>query len=1330
MNNKENNYVIMNGKSSLTRRIITWVTTFFFVFQSVGPTFARVTSDQSIENEVSTNYEFIRELTNAYYQYVGTPYINASAPVGDLTTIEEMFDTVIEEYDYAVGGTTYVPIGMGGITTFIPTHTRYKTVGDPLVQSRFVRTQIRALLGRALIDSSKSDLYGTEAQQLKTLFQNALSYIQSDPSKRIGDRLGFDQDAAPLAAPMIWPELRTVHGEEVLVPIVYLTATEMARRVTGNTTEINQAANFGDLIIEGTTVRLGRQAFLDVVNNLINNQGAIISDGDLNITIGGQLQNLSALIQAEGNLSITAQNIRSGTIVHQYETRNGTGGHFGEIAEINSQTGDVRLTAFEDIIIAGSLVRAGDDIVFDAAGNIYIGTVNVSTSENESTGVRYGWRELQSSSVEYLGSTLSAEDSINLIADGRILIDASEIVADNGHLLILAGLGITVQDRLNETQSYQAGKWNKTRAEISAYKTVAMRSLLDAGKDLTINSLFGDITLKAVDISTTEGTSVTATNGGINLLVTKETDHYSYSSVSKSLFLTTTINKGHDIETAVPTTIIGGFEANALYGLNVEYTGDPSFTFDQQVNALQQMPGMEWLLELRGRDDVDWTYVATKYEEWDERNTSLTPAALALITIIVTVFTAGAATGIAASAGGAASTAATAAGATAASSAAIGTTVGAAAAAASVSLITAATIAAASSVVNGNADDPFAVLEDVFDTLHSSDTLRAAAIAAVTAGAVAALDAEFFNFEGATDASGFIVRTGTDLAGNPTYGLSLLGQVAEAAVNASVSAGIEIITSGGDLGDFEEIFLNNLALNAVNALGERLATEIGIASRPGANGSPPDINQLTQYIAHAAAGCLTGALTSEVNDGDTSSSCVNGAGGAVIGEFIGNLRVNVIESQSEAILKEAGVNQAYIELLIRERGYSPQQAFFNATNGNQRQYIDAQLRNLKQQGVNIARLGAAVSAFLAGGDPQDINIAADAGANAAEHNAGGGLAIEQYIIGIFGGILGTSQEDSRLELERVITSLFNNALGFFEENEVTEWERFGRSLKDSEIFRGLANNEVYVRADGSFVARTNGGDLLFSDVVDYTLRSGVDEIAILQSYTVVDIDDVRSGILVNIPVEFDFQLEGYPYDPELQELLILVTDIAQRDPELFITTYPDADQFIQQLGQQLPGYAENFEIYNNWRNNILLSQRADETKGVNVTRNGRPIENITTDPVRFGNTVNVNVRGDIDGVQTSLGSLRATVNRGYVFIDIYGIHEEYRGNELSSELFEALIFTVGSDANQIEGRPAGSNISAIENFGVEASPWARSLNDLGYDTTYDPETNILNSIRR
>ena len=181
-----------------------------------------------------------------------------------------------------------MPIGVGGITTFVPVYDQFKSAGDPLVESRYVRSQIQELLGRTLIDAD-DPAYATEATQLNTLYQNTLSHIQSNPTLRVGDNLGLDQDGGngQLPYPMIWPELRTIHGEEVLVPIVYLTDLEMNQAVSSNIVELNSGASFYDLVIDGTTIQLGRDSFLQVVNSLLVDGGELLGNGDLEIDVGG-----------------------------------------------------------------------------------------------------------------------------------------------------------------------------------------------------------------------------------------------------------------------------------------------------------------------------------------------------------------------------------------------------------------------------------------------------------------------------------------------------------------------------------------------------------------------------------------------------------------------------------------------------------------------------------------------------------------------------------------------------------------------------------------------------------------------------------------------------------------------------------------------------------------------------------------------------------------------------------------------------------------------------------------------------------------------------------
>lgn len=968
--------------SGIRRSLVTWLTIITFFFQTIAPSYAAVMSDAVIENDLASNPAFQPD-ASGLFNYIASAYIDAQAPAG-AQNMAGFYKQVKKDYRFAVDA-SIAPISVGDITIFVDAFKRYKSVGDDLVQSRYVRAQIRSILGRSLINADAS-AYRNEAAQINTLYKNTLNYINSSPAAQFGKPLNKDQDNSGFGKDIIWPELRTIHGEQVLVPIVYLTkVTVDAHKVRDNSTEFNGATQFSDLIIEGSTIQLGREAFLSVVNSLLINGGELLGSGNLTIRVGGEIRNLSGLIQAQGDLVIGAKSIHSETIVHRYDFGAGnTGGYFGEIASIKAD-GSVILRAHEGIILAGAHVSAGQDIRFAANGNIYIGSVQLATSYD---GRVAGWRTSQGSAIEYLGSKLSAEESIELIANGNILIDASEIVAGNDHIEILAGLGITIEDELNVSQSYKKGKFGKTKKEVSAYKTVAMRSLLDAGKDIRLHTEFGDITLKAVDITSADGAAVTAANGKVNLLVTKETDHYSYSSIKKSLFTIKTVNRGHDIETVVPNTIVGGFKANALNGLNVEYEGDAAYSLDEQVAELSKFEGLEWMADVRANHpDADWTAIEAKYEEWNEKNTSLSPAFAAVIAIVVAVATQGAAASVA---GALVETAGFAATATTATGVVVASTATTVVAAGVSSLFVQASLAVANGAANG---DVGGALED----LASSDTIKSIVIAMVTAGAMQALDAEFFNVTAPpTDSAGNVNSVLFEAAkgSSAPYQLTFTGQAFQAVTHATARSAINAITNGDSLGEFvdglDEVLVQSLAQNAVNQLGRELAEEIGIASKPKRDSNtgeiiaPPDINQITRYIAHAATGCLTGSLTAGINQDDVESGCASGAGGAVVGEAIGDLYVYAHKDEVDLLEDVLKDELEYLETFGADG--TDGKTILAALEGDHAYYY-TRLDRLHEQGVGIARVSASLSAFLAGADVANIYIAADAGENAAANNA-------------------------------------------------------------------------------------------------------------------------------------------------------------------------------------------------------------------------------------------------------------------------------------------------------------------------------------------------------
>ncbi|OUR97976.1 hypothetical protein A9Q81_11980 [Gammaproteobacteria bacterium 42_54_T18] len=952
--------------STLKKKLTTYLTVFLMFFYQVGPVYAALLPSLMIQDELESNPQFERS-TSSSYQYQAAAY----AEQLDLaaTTTEGFYEILGQDYPTGLGEATYVPIAVGDITLILPIYKKYKYVGTPYVQNQYIRGQISNLLGRNLIQP-----YQTETVQLNALYANALTYVKNTAGAIFGQNLELDQDASGLDYDMVWPEARIINGEEVVVPIVYLTAATVEyQQVTTNVVEVGGDASLGDLDIDGVTIKFGRDSFLQVAKDLLNDGGEIISEGDLDIVVGGSLTNLSGVIQAENSLSIQADGsvenlsgvIRSGnninifaanvinkTVVHRYDTQYWSGTRYGEISSIDAENGNLTIRSYNDIVFGGAQASAGGELTLAAGGNISLGSVELY----EHSITRFGDGTKETSITSFLQSGLTATETIQLIANGKIVIDAAKIVSDKGHIELLAGLGITIEDDLQVTESHAEGEFGSKDVTESVYQTVAIRALLDAGKGIRLHSQFGDITLRATDITSVEGTTVKATNGGVNMLMTTETDHYSYSSVKSGAFTISTKNYGHNIETGVPNTIVGGFSVEALSGVRVEYEGDSDLSLEEQIGVLSEMEGLEWMGDVLEQAELDpeayqWNEILLQHETWKESNTSLSPAFMAVIAIAIAIVAGPAGAAMASSVTGAAT------------SAIIAGTAGPLAAAISagtVALISQATVAVANGAVNGD-------ISGAMKDFASEDTLKSLAVSMVTAGAINSLDTAYFGID--TEAVNELLEFGPatpemiKAAGTQSLG----SQIAQATIHASVKAGVNTVITGGD---FEEAFVQSLTQDAVNAIGKTLANEIKDAYKPDPITGLRDINNLTRYIAHAATGCLTGTISS-----DTEAGCVAGAGGAVIGEAIADVykdNLNVVqlneggEAASEWVKENLDVDSP-LELSTTE--------------------LDEKIAALTQKGVDLARLGAALGAFVAGAKAEEIYIAANAGQNAAANNS-------------------------------------------------------------------------------------------------------------------------------------------------------------------------------------------------------------------------------------------------------------------------------------------------------------------------------------------------------
>ena len=227
---------------------------------------------------------------------------------------------------------------------------------------------------------------------------------------------------------------------------------------------------------------------------------------------------------------------------------------------------------------------------------------------------------------------------------------------------------------------------------------------------------------------------------------------------------------------------------------------------------------------------------------------------------------------------------------------------------------------AAVAFVNNQGD-----LTATLEQLGSNASLQALLSSMLTAG----LTTQFTEMTG----------LGADLPKDAPLTQRITQDIQQGLVESTVEAGVTSAVYGEDFGD---AFVTSLRSKAAETLGEHIAGEIGSAVEDG------DMDTAGQMIAHAALGCAMGSIASD--------DCASGATGAVIGETVGLLYAEKIKEWAQ-----------------------------DAKNGTlDKEEVISQLKKMKKDGVDMAKLASGFAVALGGGD---VNLAAMTGGNAAENNA-------------------------------------------------------------------------------------------------------------------------------------------------------------------------------------------------------------------------------------------------------------------------------------------------------------------------------------------------------
>ncbi|WP_194928986.1 DUF637 domain-containing protein, partial [Pseudomonas aeruginosa] len=355
--------------------------------------------------------------------------------------------------------------------------------------------------------------------------------------------------------------------------------------------------------------------------------------------------------------------------------------------------------------------------------------------------------------------------------------------------------------------------------------------------------------------------------GAVTFDAVKDLHQESHEKSKGDLAWQSSKGKGQTDETVRQSQLVaqGNLAIKAVEGLKIDLKHIDQKTVSQTIDAMVQAdPQLAWLKQMEQRGDVDWRRVQELHDSWKYSNSGLGVGAQLAIAIVVTYFTAGAASaalGSMAGVGAGSGSMMAAAGSTAMVQA--GTAVGTAAAGWANAAGTAVAMGMASngaiSTINNRGN-----LGDVVKDVTSSDALRGYVVAGTTAGLTAGVYDKWTSTQ--TGTSTALPNTG---AVAPAAGLSTWQGVGQFTSNQLLQNGTSVLLDRalGGKGSLGDALQNSLA-NAFAAYGFKLIGDTTHGVLDDGSLGKIGLHALMGGLAAEAVGgdFRTGALAAGVNE--------------------------------------------------------------------------------------------------------------------------------------------------------------------------------------------------------------------------------------------------------------------------------------------------------------------------------------------------------------------------------------------------------------------------------------------------------------------------------
>ncbi len=414
--------------------------------------------------------------------------------------------------------------------------------------------------------------------------------------------------------------------------------------------DVTVTAIGNDVTNERTITSLDSDTRGQLHKDYADNAARIEAANDLSVSAGRDLNNIGSALQSGRDLTLNAGrdvNIASTQVTNSLvlDSKH-TSSDITQIGATVSAGRDLSVQAGRDVNAIASQIDAKRDIAIAATENVTIS----SAADGDHFLSKSKKLTIQEDHVSQVATDIKAGGSVAVSAGQNLAVISSRITAGEEAYLV-AGDKLDIlaaQDSdysLYDKKSKGSFGSKKTKrdevtqvthigSEITSGGNMMLVSggdqhyqvaKLDSGKDLTLNS-----------------------GGGILFEGVKDLHQESHEKSKSDLAWNSMSGKGSTDETLRQSELIakGNLAIKAVDGLHIDVKQVNQQTVSEAIDAMVKAdPDLAWLKDAEKRGDVDWQLIKETHDSYKYSHSGLGQGAMLAIIIIVTVLTAGAASG-------------------------------------------------------------------------------------------------------------------------------------------------------------------------------------------------------------------------------------------------------------------------------------------------------------------------------------------------------------------------------------------------------------------------------------------------------------------------------------------------------------------------------------------------------------------------------------------------------------------------------------------------------------------------------------------------------------